>query len=213
MKGERALARIFLVRHGETLWNRNFLYQGQKDIPLSEKGRKQAKKLAKALEREAFRAVYSSDLKRAYETALAIANPRDLDVILKKELREINFGKWEGYSFEELRRKYPVEFSMWLNDPGEIRPPEGENLKELTQRVVGFLRKTAIEHKNEDILVVTHAGPIRAVLMSILELDIKHFWKFKISNASITVVNLDDSGDVCSDGSFIIKVNETAHLE
>ncbi|MFO7151845.1 MAG: alpha-ribazole phosphatase [Bacillota bacterium] len=213
MKGERALARIFLVRHGETLWNRSFLYQGQRDIPLSERGREQAKRVAKALESQKFSAIYSSDLKRACETACEIAKFHNIDVACVKDLREINFGKWEGHSYVELQEKYPAEFSKWLNDPFETRPPEGENLRELIQRVVDFLKKVVIEHQSEDVLVVTHAGPIRAVLMSILELGAEHYWKFKISNASITVVNWDDSGDVGGDGSFIIKVNETAHLE
>lgn len=213
MKGDRTLARIFLVRHGETLWNRDFLYQGQKDVPLSEEGKRQAQKLARALESEKFSAIYSSDLSRAFETAGEIAKPHGLDVICAKELREINFGLWEGHSYKELQEKYPVEFSMWLNDPINNSPPEGESLKEFTRRVVTYLSEVAAKHRGEKVLAVTHAGAIRAVLMSMLDLDVKHFWKFKISNASLTVVNLDDRGGVWSDDSYIIKVNETAHLK
>ncbi|MCG0276387.1 MAG: alpha-ribazole phosphatase [Thermosediminibacteraceae bacterium] len=205
------MARIFLIRHGETLWNKNFLYQGQKDIPLSEKGRLQAQRLAEVLKRETFDVVYSSDLKRAVETAEIIAAPHGLPVICTKELRELSFGKWEGHSYQDLEKKYFEEFHNWLRNPGDNKPPGGESLEELIQRVVGFAKLAARNHSNKNILIVTHAGPIRAILMAVLGLDIMHFWKFKISNGSITILNLEGD-ELNSDNTFIVKVNETGHL-
>ncbi|TYP56798.1 alpha-ribazole phosphatase [Thermosediminibacter litoriperuensis] len=207
------MARIFLVRHGETLWNRNFLYQGQKDIPLNEKGRQQAERLAKVLKRETFDAVYSSDLERALETAEIIAAPRGLRVISTKDLRELSFGEWEGHSYQELEEKYPDEFHRWRCDPGENRPPGGESLKDLMERVSSFVKLAAKNHPEGNILIVTHAGPIRAILTAVLDLDFRYFWKFKVSNGSITVFEYDGSGELNNDNTFIVKVNETLHLE
>lgn len=201
------------MRHGETLWNRNFLYQGQKDIPLNEKGRQQAARLSQVLKRETFDAVYSSDLERALETAKIIAAPHGLPVISTKDMRELSFGEWEGHSYQELEEKYPEEFHRWRCNPSENRPPGGESLKDLVERVSSFVKLAAKNHPDGNILIVTHAGPIRVILTAVLGLDFRYFWKFKISNGSITVLHYDGSGELNDDNTFIVKVNETQHLE
>lgn len=204
-----ALSRFLLVRHGQTSWNKNNKYQGQTNIPLNDIGKEQAYHISKRLAKEKLNAVYSSDLDRAIETAHIIAKPHNLEVIPTEDMREINFGSWEGYNFEQIMRIWPEQYQKWINDPWNYNPPGGESLGELTRRVKNFMLKTAARHPGQNVLVVSHAGPIRAFLSVILELKKQFFWKFKISNASLTIVNYDGE----EDDSFIVTVNDTSHLD
>lgn len=200
---------FFLVRHGETMWNKCRKYQGQTDVPLNDTGREQACKLSVRLEKQRLDAVYASDLGRAIETARIIAKPHNIEVVGSRELREINFGIWEGYNFEEIMNKWPNEYKKWLDEPWYSNPPGGETLNELTFRVKKFFNEAAARHPDQNVLVVTHAGPIRAFLSVLLRLEKSFFWKFKISNASLTIVNYNGNDD----DSYIVSINDTCHTD
>ncbi|WP_422445233.1 alpha-ribazole phosphatase [Thermoanaerobacterium sp. DL9XJH110] len=206
------MSRFFIVRHGETMWNKEFKYQGQSDVPLNDTGRFQARKLSERLKKEKIDVIYSSDLQRAMETAEIIARPHCLGVQPVKEMRELCFGIWEGLTFNEIERKWPDELEKWRRDPFHTKPPGGENLSELLFRTSNFIKKIARNHVDKRILIVTHAGPVRALLASILNLKDDFFWKFKISNASLTVIEYDGMADLNESNAFIITVNETYHL-
>ena len=152
--------RILLARHGETEWNRVGRWQGQADPPLNDTGRQQAKALAVQLEDDEIAAVYSSDLRRARETAGIVAQRLGLPVTEEWALREIDVGSWSGLTRDEVRERYPDGFARWL--AGEIGH-DGETREELTERVVGAVERIAAEHPEGTILVVTHGGAIRAI--------------------------------------------------
>ena len=152
--------RILLARHGETEWNRVGRWQGQADPPLNDTGRQQAEALAVQLEDDEIAAVYSSDLRRARETAGIVAQRLGLPVTEERALREIDVGSWSGLTRDEVRERYPDGFARWL--AGEIGH-DGETREELTERVVGAVERIAAEHPEGTILVVTHGGAIRAI--------------------------------------------------
>ena len=152
--------RILLARHGETDWNRAGRWQGQADPPLNELGRRQAGTLADQLAEDGVAAIYSSDLRRARDTARIVADRLGLDVTEDRALREIDVGSWSGLTREEVGERFPDGFARWL--AGEIGH-DGETRDELAQRVVPAVESIAHEHAGESVLVVTHGGVIRAL--------------------------------------------------
>ena len=146
--------RIILARHGETDWNLERRWQGHSDRPLNETGLAQAEELAEQLAGEPIAAVYSSDLVRAHETARIVAARLGLDVVAVPGLRERQFGSWEGLRDVEVEYRFP----------GTHGPPDGETREEMLRRVLESLEAIAAAHDGETVLVVSHGGPIRALL-------------------------------------------------
>jgi broad specificity phosphatase PhoE len=146
---------LLLARHGQTDWNREGRLQGQTDRPLDSVGRRQARELAAILGEEAIDVVYSSDLRRARDTAEAVAAPRGLPVLEVPELREKDFGSWEGLTDVEIRARFPESsFGGW---------GDGETTEAVAARVLEVLGRIAVRHDNATVLVVSHGGPIAAV--------------------------------------------------
>jgi 2,3-bisphosphoglycerate-dependent phosphoglycerate mutase len=155
---------ILLVRHGETDWNHERRIQGQSDPPLNELGREQARALSQALAAEQVDAVYASDLRRARETAEILAAELGLPVVVDRELRELNFGPWEGRTVEELEARYADAFARWRNG-GEAGWSGGETHAAMAERVRRAVHRLAETHPGGRILLVAHGGPVRVLLM------------------------------------------------
>ena len=150
------MTEILFVRHGETDWNVERRVQGHSDLPLNATGEAQARKLAEQLRGERIDAVYASDLARARDTAAAVAETHGLEVELIPGLREKNFGTWEGLLDTEIRERFPqANGGPW---------GDGETSEELAERVLGSLHEIAGRHPDGRVLVVSHGGPLRAVL-------------------------------------------------
>jgi uncharacterized phosphatase len=147
---------ILLVRHGETDWNLHRRLQGHSDTPLNDRGREQALALASELAGEQIDAVYSSDLVRAHETARIVAEHHGLDVTAIDDLRERHFGTWEGLSDDEIHERFPEAASGAWGD--------GETREAMARRVFDALQRIAETHPGGRVLVVSHGGPLRAVL-------------------------------------------------
>jgi broad specificity phosphatase PhoE len=153
---------ILMVRHGETDWNRDNRFQGHADPPLNDVGRSQARRLAAQLAGRSFAAVYSSPLRRAYETALIVASVLDVTVQISDALREVDVGSWSGLTRAEVEARFPDGYRRWL-DFGHGWD-DGESYEELGRRVVEDLLRVASAHSGETVLVITHGGPIRSTL-------------------------------------------------
>jgi broad specificity phosphatase PhoE len=143
---------ILLARHGETDWNRDGRFQGWADPPLNERGREQARELASRLAHDPFDAVYSSDLRRAHETALIVAEPHGVPVVAERGLREVDVGSWSGLTRAEIDERFP----------GHDRH-DGETREAHSARVVAALERIAHTHPGERILVVSHGGSLGAL--------------------------------------------------
>ncbi len=151
---------ILLARHGETDWNREGRFQGWADPPLNATGRAQAVDLSVELMAEELAAVYSSPLRRAYETAEVVAASRGLEPVTVDALREVDVGSWSGLSRAEIEQRFPEQYARWL-DYGQGWE-DGETYEQMVDRVVEALQELAEARDGERILAVTHGGPMRA---------------------------------------------------
>ena len=162
---------ILLARHGETDWNRERRWQGLADLPLNERGREQVRALAEKLEAVPFSAIYASDLRRAYETALVVAERRGLAVTPLRELREIDVGSWTGLLQDEVKERFRDAYAKVRARTGRGWDG-GETYEEMGRRVLDAIRRIAREHPGDTtVLVVTHSGPIRTVRAHALGMD------------------------------------------
>ncbi|MFD1428440.1 putative phosphoglycerate mutase/uncharacterized phosphatase [Kroppenstedtia sanguinis] len=163
-EGEYMETTIYLIRHGETQWNRERRIQGHRDIPLSEVGLEQARRLGKHLRGIHFHGVYASDLQRAVQTAEQVAAGRNMSVHTLPSLRERHLGEWEGLSFESLKERYPVDWQRVWNQGGEYGVESTESIR---VRVRKALDEICREHPGERVAVVSHGGSINTMLESI----------------------------------------------
>jgi broad specificity phosphatase PhoE len=161
---------MYLARHGESDWNVERRWQGHADRPLTERGRAQAEALAEKLRGVHLDAVYASDLRRAWETADAVAAPRGLEVVRLPELREVDVGSWSGFTRDECADRFPDAFVRWQE--GGSGWDDGESYEDMGLRIVAAIQRLAAEHPDGAILVVSHGGPIRAVHAHALGVDI-----------------------------------------
>jgi probable phosphoglycerate mutase len=157
-----AVTTIHLARHGETDWNRELRWQGHSDPPLNALGRQQASTLAESLAGMRIAAVYASDLRRASETAEIVAGRLGVPLRLDAALRELDVGSWEGRTLAELKARQPDAVTRW-EESGEHGWDGGEGHGEMATRVLEAIRSIAAEHVGEEVLVVSHGGPMRAL--------------------------------------------------
>jgi broad specificity phosphatase PhoE len=203
------MARLFLVRHGETTWNLEGRAQGQSDTPLSDPGRQQAVKLAERLKSTTFTLAYSSDLSRALETAKTLLQGHDTHLKLAQDIREKRYGEWEGKSFKEVQEQYPELYKRLFAEDVTFAPPGGESDTDLILRVKPFASTIKSSHVgDENILIVAHGGSLRALLVNLLGLTVNALWRFRLSNSSVSIVSTYANGGVTLD-----LLNDTSHLE
>jgi broad specificity phosphatase PhoE len=164
---------ILLARHGESDWNRSEQWQGLADRPLTDLGRKQARDLADRLHDVDIDAIYSSDLKRARDTALVVAGDHGLEVMEIPALREVDVGSWSGLTRAEAESRFPEGYARWI-DGGEGWD-DGETYEQLRDRVVAAIHRIAEEHDGGRILVVAHGGTIRAIHAAALGVDVTSY--------------------------------------
>jgi len=159
------MTELWLVRHGETDWNRERRFQGHADPPLNDTGREQARALAEELAGAGIAAVYTSDLARARETAQIVADRLGVEAVPLRELREIDVGEWQGLTWPEIGERFPEGVAAWRARGHGWE--SGESYAELAERVVEALKRIAAENRGRRVLVVAHGGTVRATKASI----------------------------------------------
>ena len=200
--------KLFLIRHGQTVWNLEGRYQGDKDINLTNVGIKQAELAAKYLSQVNFSCIYTSPLRRAMDTASIIAKDKNEKIILRNNLREMSFGNWEGMKFEEINVKYNDDYQKWLNDPFCNSPTGGESFKSLNKRTFGEINN--IINENEDgssIAIVTHGGVIVSLLVHWLKIPPSRWRSIIQRQGAINIVVIDNGFP------YISQINYTGHLK
>ncbi len=198
----------YLVRHGETDSNRDGIIQGHSATPLNERGIEAGRSLGRRIAPYGLAAAYFSDLARAAETAKIILDGRPVPAKADKDLREFSYGEWEGMTINEAKALEPGVFDRQLGlENGEFAAPGGETTAQLLGRVRRFYARTIERHDpDENLLVVTHGGPVRALLVLLLGLPREYFWRFRVDLGSLSVVSNQTGGRV-------LEVwNDTGHL-
>jgi len=192
---------VYLLRHGESVWNVDGnRYCGATDVPLTERGKEQARQVRDLLKEVRFDAVYSSPLERAYMTA-QIATPHDpAGVIIAQELKEASFGQWEGKRREEFIAENPALWEAWETDPGIARAGgTGNTAMEIVSRVDDFFQRAAQKHPNGTILVVAHNAVNRFYLAYKLGMPLKNYRRIVQLNSAITRFTLNDQMEIALD--------------
>jgi probable phosphoglycerate mutase len=176
-----------MVRHGQTEWNIAGIRQGHLDSRLTERGMAQAKALAQRLARERFAALYSSDLGRAVQTAMAIADLTGHEVVTDPRLRERHLGIFQGLNGNEILEKYPEERRMLRTLGPDYIIPGGESMKQQVERNVAYLNDLAHKHVGETIVVVTHGGVVSGFFRHTLAIPLDAPRRFEFVNAGVNV--------------------------
>lgn len=202
------VTRIFLVRHGETDWNKLGKFQGSTDIELNEAGLKQAELVATRLE-DKFDVIYSSPLIRAFKTAETIGKLKDIKPIICPGITEINFGEWEGLTVKEIEKNFPKEYSFWRQDTVEGPICGGEkSIKAACERAKTAVMDIVNSNIGKSIAIVAHGGIIKAALMGIFNWDISMYHKIFLGNTSISEIYFTNELN-----PVIVTINDTNHLK
>lgn len=198
---------LTLVRHGKTDWNESGRCQGVSDVPLNSRGAEQAERLALSLRDEKIDRIYSSDLRRARETAERIAAHHSIEVNLREDLREMDQGMFEGLEFSYIRENHSDVLRRWREEPETLRIPGGETLIEVQRRAFDAVCDIESRFGSLNILVVSHNLTIITLLCKFAGRSLSDFRDYMVDEASKSVVRVRD-------GKFsVVSVNDVAHLE
>ncbi len=197
--------RLILVRHGETAWNCELVFRGQRDVPLNERGRRQSEAVADALKDEGIVAIYSSPLSRALDTAAPLAKRLGMDVVVEGDLNDANFGDWQGMAVREVEKRYPELFDLWKSEPWKLTFPNGESYRDVADRSHRALVGIAERHVGEAAAVFTHRFVLKALICRAIGFD-EGFWRIFVATGSVSELWYED-------GSFVLaRLNDTNHL-
>jgi broad specificity phosphatase PhoE len=218
---------IYLIRHGQTAWNQDGIFRGQKDIPLNTEGFRQAELAGTYLQNRNIRTIYTSPLKRSLQTASTIAQHTGSSVIVVDTLTDIDFGEWEGKTSEEVASQYSKSYCTYRRSPESAAFPRGETLNDCFERIMktlhqllqqsgqadtgNFIKGTAGHTAKEriepvDIAIVSHRVILKLVVLGVLGLSTASFWKVQLDTCSISEVLIGVN-------SFVLRqLNSVSHL-
>ena len=187
---------IYIVRHGETLWNKDGRLQGATDIELNESGREVARKTGEALKDTIIDKIYSSPLKRAHETACLIRGERNIDIICDERLREVCFGKLEGQRMEDMKKDPDSHFKHFFDAPKQYVPDEdGEELEGLCKRTKEFMEEVVLPQADtlSRIMIVGHGAMNKSIMCFVKNHGIDKFWSGGLQkNCNVIIVNYEN---------------------
>jgi broad specificity phosphatase PhoE len=200
------MTRIYLVRHGQTQWNKEEVFRGTTDVPLNESGIGEAHWAAEALREKPVEAVYSSPLVRAKETATAIARLHGLDAKIVEGLKDLCFGTWQGVSHQRVRKEFPEIYRQWLDAPHTVTFPGGESLAEVQRRATKAAKEIVSNHPKETIVMVSHRVVNRVLICGLAGIDLSRFWQIGQDTTAINLLTWNK-------GRFVLAcLNDTCHL-
>ena len=181
---------LYLIRHGETPWNVEGRYQGQLDPPLNERGRQQAQETARRLAPLGFEAIYSSDLKRAFQTAEALARETGLPIQIDPRLREINQGQWQGVLIDDICARWPQELHSWRHEPWQHQPPGGERLEQVQARLFAAIDEIVARHPQGPMAIFSHKLPIALLKIRYQGCPPGELWSLLPANGAWEIFNV-----------------------
>lgn len=200
---------IYLIRHGQTKWNLEGRMQGHKDSPLTKVGVTQAEKLHDSLINEKIHLIYSSESKRAYDTAKIIQGNRNIPFYTSNELKEINMGEWEGMKQADIINKYPKAWNYFWNNPEKYTPiGAGESYKKLKNRVIPTLENIINSNQGKNIMIVTHRITTKVIISYFKNQDIHEI----TNNPDINPASLSKIS-ICNGVPKILLYGDTSHYK
>jgi len=198
---------IYLVRHGQTAWNKEEIFRGRTDVPLDETGLKQAELAGQYFKGMEIHGIYSSPLSRAWETAQKIAQFHNLKVQPLQGILDMSFGKWEGQSHRDIQKNDKEIYRQWVETPHLVRLPGGETLDEVRTRSMHAIEEVIQTHPGKTLVFVSHRVVCKVLICGILGLDNSHFWQIAQDTTAINLIQYKN-------GKYILSLmNETCHLK
>lgn len=207
------MTKLYLVRHGETIFNIQERIQGQSDSPLTELGVRQAEAIARRLASIRFSTIYSSDSGRAMQTAKIVARSHGLPITSTPLLREAKFGLVQGMTRTEIEEQFPPEEHEWRRDRS-LRPPGAETHAQVVARCREFLTalNPPLSGGTSEIAVICHGGSLRGLIIAALDLPVEMYRKMHFSNASLSVIEIGETASLrlLNDTCHLLELNERA---
>jgi alpha-ribazole phosphatase len=188
----RANTRLLLIRHGEPEAEARGRCYGTLDVGLSDEGLRQADRLARALAQNGLAAIYTSPRRRALQTASALGRVHGLAPVVDERLCEIDFGDFEGRTYDEIEREHPELFRRWMETPTEIEFPNGESYERFKARALLALASILDNHRRDTVAVVSHGGIARAILADCLSIPDAGIFRIDQSYGAISIVDWID---------------------
>ena len=198
---------VYLVRHGQTAWNKEEIFRGRTDVPLDETGLKQAELAAEYFKGMEIEAIYSSPLSRALQTGQKIAQFHNLEVQPLPGIVDMSFGKWEGRQHQEILERDSKTYRQWVEEPHLVRLPGGEGLDDVRVRAMAALEEVIRSNPEKTLVLVSHRVICKVLICAILNLDNSHFWQITQDTTAINLIQYRK-------GKYILSLmNETCHLK
>ncbi len=181
--------KIYLIRHGETVYNKESIFRGRADIPLNENGRKQALTTALKLKGLGIEAIFSSPLKRAIETADIISSEIGAPVTQCVSFQNIDVGEWQAKAKADVQKQYPDLWRKWLSTPEDLLIPGGEMISDVRERSVAGLKDLIGNDQTPGVFaIVSHRSVFKCLIAGLLGMNAPYFWKLRLDNCSISTV-------------------------
>jgi alpha-ribazole phosphatase len=191
------MTRLFLIRHGNTLDEETGkVYKGRTDIRLSQAGIARMEKAGAYLAAFPIHRVFSSTLSRSIDSGALVAKPQKLEVEIEPAFDEVGFGVWEGLTFDEIRERYPEEHGRWIEDPAAYPPPQGESFETARKRSMERLGRIVEECRGQTIAVVAHAGIMRIMIFSLLNMRLSRLFRIGQDYGAINIIDFWDDDNL-----------------
>jgi broad specificity phosphatase PhoE len=201
------LTTIYLIRHGQTAWNKEEIFRGRTDIGLDETGLKQAELVGRFLKNVKLDEIYSSPLSRAWQTAEKIAQFQNLKVQSLEGIIDMSFGDWEGHHHKDIKEVDGDTYRQWIETPHRVRIPGGETLDEVRKRAMASLEDVIKNHQGKNIVLVSHRVVNKVLICGILGIDNSHFWQIAQDATAINIIQYRN-------GRYVLSLmNDTCHLK
>lgn len=198
---------FYFIRHGQTIWNHSGRYQGITDVELSEKGKAQASRLVDYFAEIHLDAIYSSDLIRAIGTAAPLAQSKNMEINQREGLREINFGDWEGLTYDEINARWPGAIEHMYNSVTTVKIQNGQSFMDVQKASAKVLDEIIKKYPDGSVAIVSHGGTIRCMICHLLGLHLDWAWNLKQDNGNVTIVHY------YGERNLLALLNDVHHLK
>jgi phosphoserine phosphatase len=203
----KIMTSVYVVRHGQTAWNKEEIFRGRSDVPLNETGLREASLAAEYFRGRGIQAIYSSPLARAWQTAQKIAGVVGQKVFPLQGINDMSFGTWEGKPIGDVQKNDGQRYAQWVEAPHLLRIPGGESLDEVRDRALAALEEVIRTHEGKAVVLVSHRVINKVLICGILGLDNSHFWQIGQDTTAINLIQYRN-------GRYILSfMNESCHLK